>query len=118
MNFTVSVLRHPRHVSLVAMGHADLAELCAMCSLARDIGRLRGHRKLVIDVLSLVPEITDTDRPELGRHLAATMTAFEKVAWVYHPEQHSGIAQRIAIAQGVDVRVFDRLEAATDWINA
>jgi hypothetical protein len=118
MNFTVSVLRHPRQVSLVAMGRADLAELCGMCSLAQEVGRLRGHRQLIIDVLALVPEITDAERVELGRHLAATLKTFEKIAWVYHPDRHSGIAQKIAIAQGVHVRVFDRLEAATQWLSA
>jgi hypothetical protein len=117
MNFTVSVLRHPRHVSLVALGRADLADLCGMCSLAREVGRVRGHRRLVIDVLALEPEITDADRIELGRHLAASLNAFEKVAWVYHPERHSGIAQKIAMDQGVDVRVFHALETATQWIN-
>jgi hypothetical protein len=117
MNFTVSVLRHPRHVSIVAMGRADLADLCGLCSLAQEEGRVRGQRHLVVDVLALRPEITDAERIELGRHLAASLRAFDKIAWVYHVDEHSGIAQKIARDQGMDVRVFDALEAATEWIN-
>lgn len=118
MNFTVSVLRHPRHVSIVGMGRADLVELCGLCSLAAEVGRLRGQRRLVIDVLALRPEITDAERVQLGRHLATCLRAFEKTAWVYHVDEHSGVAQKIAVEQGIDVRVFDNLEAATEWINA
>jgi hypothetical protein len=117
MNFTVSVLRHPRHVSIVAMGRADLADLCGLCSLAEEVGRVRGQRRLVVDVLAVRPEITDAERIELGRHLAASLRAFDKIAWVYHVDEHSGIAQKIARDQGMDVRVFDALEAATEWIN-
>jgi hypothetical protein len=118
MNFTVSVLRHPRHVSMVGMGRADLVELCGLCSLAAEVGRLRGQRKLVIDALALRPEISDAERVQLGHHLAQCFRGFEKIAWVYHVDEHSGIAQKIAVEQGIDVRVFDHLEAATEWINA
>lgn len=118
MNFTVSVLRHPRHVSMVGMGRADLVELCGLCSLAAEVGRLRHQRKLVFDVLALRPEITDAERIELGHHLARCLREFEKIAWVYHADEHSGIAQKIAMERGIDVRVFDTLEAATGWINA
>lgn len=118
MNFSVSVLRHPRHVSMVAIGRADLAELCGLCSLAQEVGRLRGQRLLVIDALALKPEITDAERVVLGHQLAATLGAFQRIAWVYHLDEHSGIAQKIAVEQGMDVRVFDHLEAATEWINS
>lgn len=117
MLFTVSVHHGPRYLIVAASGQAGLPELVGACNFAAEVARSRPVRRVMIDLLSVDPDLDDEGRRALGLHVAEQMRGFERVSVVIPSIFRTGLGENIARGAGLNLQIFASLDEASDWLE-
>jgi hypothetical protein len=113
--FNIAVQHQGPCLLVTTSGHAELPELCALADFPAAVGRHRTCTRAMFDLLALQPKLSAEEHAGLGKHLAATLGGFERVAVVLADEADM-LAATIAASQGLPLRTFSTLQDAHDWL--
>lgn len=117
MLFTVSVHHGPRYLIVAASGQAGLPELVGACNFAAEVGRSRPIRRVMIDLLSVDPDLDDAGRRALALHVVEQMRGFDRVSVVMPGIFRTGLGENIVRDAGLNLQIFASLEEASNWLE-
>ena len=118
MPFTAHV-HHGRPYLLGQLsGPATLADLCGAADMLATIAERAGHKRLVVNMLGIEPQLTFTEHLQLGTYVGARFERLDRVATVVTPLNRSGVSEKVAQKTGARLQAFTDLAEAMSWIGA
>jgi hypothetical protein len=117
MAFSINVTPIEARLHVVANGDAGLPEFIGLADLVGAIARGHRHRKVLIDLLGVHPQLAFTEHLQLGTHLGRLAEDFDRVATVVPASQRTGASEKAAQKTGIGLRTFTDPGAAIDWLN-
>ena len=116
--FTVSIDEEGPYLRAVARGPARLGHLCGLAQLSAQVAQAQGHKRALIDLLSVQPHLTFTEHLQLGAHVAESFALLERVATLVPAAERKGTSEKAAQKHGLHLRTFTTLEEATAWLTS
>ena len=117
MTFTASIHRLPEFTSVKLSGPATLADfLGVIADLGRDT-RLHGDQRVLVDLLDVDNEFRFTDHFQIGEAAASQLSHLERLASVVPGGQLTRTSERVAVRQGLQLRVFASMNDAIHWLS-
>lgn len=115
--FSVGIHEDATHVLAVASGRANLAQLCGMADLVATVTSMNCHRRALLDLLAVEPQLTFLEHLRFGQHFASTLAQLERVASAVSERERRGTSEKAAQKQGLVFRTFTNLDEARDWLH-
>jgi hypothetical protein len=82
-----------------------------------DRTRTSGARRLLIDLLDVPGTLSPREHERMGRAVAQHLWHLEKIASLVPTAKMTRVSETTAKACGVQLRVFDDLTEAIDWLS-
>jgi len=117
MSFVVQLHHDQPYLLAEVSGPAMLGDLCGAADLVATAARMKGHRRALIDMLGMQPQLSFTDHLQLGTYVAAALDDLERVATVVTEQVRSGASEKAAQRSGLDLRAFVDGEEARRWLQ-
>ena len=80
--------------------------------------RQHGTRRLLVNLVDVVGTFGPEQQRAIGLLAFRHLGHLEKVASLVAPEKLTRLSEEAARAQGLELRVFDQLSSAIDWLVA
>lgn len=106
--FNAAVQHKGPYLLVIASGHAELPELCALADFSAKVASMRSCKRVLYDLLALERELTPEEHCRLGAYLAAAFHHFERVAAV-RPDLQG--------YPNVPLGIFLTLKEAEEWLT-
>ncbi len=116
--FIVSVAYGPSMVLITCTGHATAMEICSAVLFGGEIARRSKRPQFLFDLLAVTFEGDDEDRREMGRTAASQLVGVDRIAVVLPAASNTGVGERLARGEGLELRNFGRLDAAIAWLGS
>lgn len=97
-------------------GRADLPELLELLDELARYTQVKGQRRAMADLSSVVIRLRFTDYLHLGMHAARHLSHLERGAAVVRPEDYRGVADMAAQKLGLPARIFTSNVSALHWL--
>lgn len=110
------VVRATRFVRVEAVGRAEVGELVQMIRGVAAATRERGDRLALFNLLQVQENMDSTAHFALGEQVALHLTHLSRLASVVPAQRMTRTSEKVARAQGVQLRVFDAEPAALAWL--
>jgi len=116
--FTVSVGYGPTLALITCSGQATVTEICSSLWFGGEVARRSRRPRFLFDLLGVDFQGTDQDRQEIGLVAASLLADVERIAVVLRADQNTGVGERFARECGLQLRNFESLAPAIDWLSA
>lgn len=111
-----SIRRLDEFTSVKVTGSASLA---AFTQLICDMGeetRRRGDTRVLVDLLDVEGDMKFTDHFQMGEEAAKRLQHLEKLASVVPSDKITHTTEKVALMQGLQLRVFTSINDAIRWL--
>lgn len=103
--------------SVKVTGTASLEAFSQLILCMGEQTRVRGDKRVLVDLLEVVGEMKFTEHFQLGEQVARRMQHMDKVASVVPPDKLTRTSEKTAIKQGFQLRVFTSMNEAIHWLT-
>ncbi len=112
-----SVHRLPDFTSVKLSGPATIDDFVQVIrGMAAESKRL-GDRRMLVDQLDISTTLKFTDHFRIGEEVAAHLHHLEKLASVVPPDKITHTSEKVAMQQGLQLRVFTSMREAIRWLQ-
>ena len=115
--FEVSVHRLPEFTSVKLSGPATLDDFVTLIEGMADESRRLGDRRMLVDQLDITTTLKFTDHFRIGEEVARHMQHLEKMASVVPADKITHTSEKVALQQGMRLRVFTSMNDAIRWLG-
>jgi hypothetical protein len=115
-NFEIDVLNDGPHLTVVIAGAPDTARLLSTLHVLGVESELGGDTRLLLDLRELASRFQRAELVDIGRETASSFRHLQRIAILVRTDQVTGIAERSARRNGVNLRVFDLEGLALSWL--
>lgn len=115
--FEVSIHRLPEFTSVKLSGPATLDDFVKLIEGMAAESRRLGDRRMLVDQLEITTTLKFTDHFRIGEEVARHMQHLEKMASVVPPERITHTSEKVALQQGMPLRVFTSMTDAIRWLG-
>ena len=117
MPLRVRVKRLPEFTSAKVSGPATLAEFVAFIAEFGAETHRHGDKRVLVDLLEVQNQFKFTDHFQIGEAAARELKHLERLASVVPARQITHTSEKVAIRQGLQLRVFTSMSEATRWLQ-
>jgi hypothetical protein len=114
----VSVHRLPEFTSVKLSGPATIDDFVQVIRGMAAESRRLGDRRMLVDQLDIPTRLKFTEHFRIGEEVAAHLHHLEKLASVVPADQITHTSEKIALQQGLQLRVFTSMREAIRWLQA
>jgi hypothetical protein len=96
------------------------ASLADFLRLIADIGvqtREHGDKRVLVDLLGVEGELKFTDHFQMGQEVGQRLRHLERLASVVPEDKITRTSEKVALTQGVQLRVFTSMNDAIQWVT-
>lgn len=115
--FEVSIHRLPEFTSVKLSGPATLDDFVTLIQGMAGESRRLGDRRMLVDQLEITTTLKFTDHFRIGEEVARHMQHLEKMASVVPSEKITHTSEKVALQQGMRLRVFTSMTDAIHWLG-
>lgn len=113
----VSVHRLPEFVSVKLSGPATIEDFVRLIGEMGAESRRLGDRRMLVDQLDIPVTLKFTDHFRIGEEVARHLAHLEKLATVVPPDKITRTSEKVALRQGMQLRVFTGINDAIRWLQ-
>jgi hypothetical protein len=113
----VRVRRLPEFTSVKVSGPATLAEFVAFIAEFGAETHRHGDKRALVDLLEVQNEFKFTDHFRIGEAAAQELKHLERLASVVPAGQITHTSEKVAVKQGLQLRVFTSMSEAIRWLR-
>jgi hypothetical protein len=114
----VSIHRLPEFTSVRLSGPATIDDFVHIIRAMAGESRRLGDRRMLVDQLGIPNTLKFTDHFRIGEEVAQHLQHLEKLASVVPPEKITRTSEKVALQQGMQLRVFTSMTEAVRWLGA
>ncbi len=113
----VSIHRLPEFVSVKLSGPATIDDFVRLIGELGEESRRLGDRRMLVDQLDIPGTLKFTDHFRIGEEVARHFQHLEKLATVVPPDKITRTSEKVALRQGLQLRVFTTINDAIRWLQ-
>ena len=113
----VRVQRLPEFTSAKVSGPATLADFVAFIAEFGAETHRHGDKRVLVDLLEVQNEFKFTDHFQIGEAAARELKHLERLASVVPAGQITHTSEKVAVKQGLRLRVFTSMSEAIRWLS-
>ena len=113
----VRVQRLPEFTSAKVSGPATLADFVAFIAEFGAETHRHGDKRVLVDLLEVQNEFKFTDHFQIGEAAARELKHLERLASVVPAGQITRTSEKVAVKQGLQLRVFTSMSEAIRWLQ-
>jgi hypothetical protein len=117
MPLQVRVQRVPEFTSVKVSGPATLPEFLAFIAELGGETYRHGDRRVLADLLEVQNKFKFTDHFQIGEAAAKELKHLERLASVVPANQITRTSEKVAVKQGLQLRVFTSMSDAISWLS-
>jgi hypothetical protein len=117
MPLQVRVQRVPEFTSVKVSGPATLPEFLAFIAEFGGDTYRHGDRRVLADLLEVQNKFKFTDHFQIGEAAAKELKHLERLASVVPANQITRTSEKVAVKQGLQLRVFTSMSDAISWLS-
>ena len=117
MPLTAKIHRLPEFTSLKVTGDATLGDFVQLIDRMADESRKRGDKRILVDLLDVGGDLKFTEHFQMGERAALRLQHLEKVASVVPVGKLTRTSEKVALTQGLQLRVFSSMTEAIRWLS-
>jgi len=117
MPLQFTVRRLDGFTSIKVSGPASLPDFLRLIA---DIGgqtRASGDKRVLVDLLAVAGELKFTDHFQMGQEVGQRLRHLERLASVVPQDKITRTSEKVALTQGVQLRVFTSMNDAIQWVT-
>jgi hypothetical protein len=99
-------------------GHPSIDQLVSTLHVFGVESQDLGRPALLLDLRELRTHYQRAELTRIGYEMAASFVHLSRIAVLVPAHRVTGVTERAAQRQGINMRVFDREDAATGWLGA
>ena len=116
MPLQINVQRLPEFTSVKISGPATLADFLAFIADFGGETYRHGDMRVLVDLREVQNQFKFTDHFQIGEAAAKELKHLERLASVVQENQITRTSEKVAIRQGLDLRVFTSMNEAMRWL--
>ena len=117
-HFDIRIRRLREFTSLKVTGRASLADFVDLITRMGEETRRCGDRRVLVDLLEVQGDLKFTEHFQIGEEAARGLRHLQKVASVVPEEKITRTSEKVALMQGLQLRVFTSMTEAIHWLSA
>jgi hypothetical protein len=117
MPFQVSIRRLAEFTSIKVTGPASLPEFVQLIARLAEETRARADKRVLVDLLGVEGELKFTDHFQMGQEVGQRLQHLERLASVVPADKITRTSEKVAMTQGVHLRVFTSMNDAIRWLT-
>ncbi|HXD40662.1 MAG TPA: STAS/SEC14 domain-containing protein [Ramlibacter sp.] len=117
MPLQVKVRRLPEFTSVKVSGPATLADFVAFIAEFGAESHRHGDKRVLVDLLEVQNQFKFTDHFRIGEAAARELRHLERLASVVPASQLTRTSEKVAVRQGLQLRVFVSMSEAIRWLQ-
>ena len=110
------IARRPDFVDVTVRGPIDVPPLLHLIKRLGDLTRESGDTRLLFDLLGMEGEVPFTGQVQTGEQVVLSMAHLQRIASVVPQNRLTRTSEKVARAQGVQLRIFSSRAPAVDWL--
>ncbi len=111
------IRRLPEFTSIKISGPASLDTFLELIASLAQQTRERGDRRILVDLLDVTGELKFTEHFQMGEHAARQLQHLDKMASVVPEEKITRTSEKVAVMQGLQLRIFTSMNEAIQWLS-
>lgn len=112
-----SIHRLAEFTSVKLSGPATIEDFVQLIRQAGEESRRLGDRRMLVDQLDIPVTLKFTDHFRIGEEVARHLQHLEKLATVVPPDKITRTSEKVAVRQGLQMRVFTTVTEAIRWLQ-
>jgi hypothetical protein len=112
-----SVRRLPEFTSIKITGAASLESFAELIKALGEETRVKGDRRVLVDLLSVTGELRFTEHFQMGEQAARQLQHLDKLASLVPKDKITHTSEKVALMQGLQLRVFTSMTEAIRWLG-
>jgi hypothetical protein len=117
MPLQVKISRLPEFTSVKIAGRAVLADFFSFIDDFGEESRRQGDKRVLVDLLDVENEFKFTDHFQIGEAAARQLKHLERLASIVPEDQITRTSEKVALKQGLQLRVFTSMTDAIRWLS-
>jgi hypothetical protein len=117
MPLQFSVRRLDGFTCVEVTGPASLADFIRLIADVAAQTRAHGDRRVLVDLLGVQGELKFTDHFQMGQEVGQRLRHLERLASVVPEDKITRTSEKVALTQGVQLRVFTSMKDAIQWVT-
>ena len=117
MPLQIRVQRLPEFTSVKISGCATLADLVGFIAEFGDETRRHGDKRVLVDLLDVQNNFKFTDHFRIGEAAARDLGHLQRLASIVPAAQITHTSEKVAVKQGLQLRVFTSMTDAIRWLS-
>jgi hypothetical protein len=114
MLFNIAVKHGGPSLLVIGSGPAQICDLLALVDVTARVGKMKGYRRVMADLLAVDPHLTEAEFTEVGTYTAAALAGVDRVAAVVSRDRRT--TEKAAQQAGLQLRMFADLHTAEAWL--
>ena len=98
-------------------GPASMDDFAALILDTAEATRKAGDKRVLVDLLGVEGELKFTDHFQMGQLVARHLRQIERIASVVPEEKITHTSEKVAVKQGMQLRVFTSMNEAIRWLS-
>ncbi len=103
--------------SVKITGPASLADFNELLTTVGEESRRLGDKRVLVDALGIEGTLRFTDHFQIGELAARHLRHLEKLASVVREDKITRTSEKVALQQGLQLRVFTTMTEAIRWLS-
>jgi hypothetical protein len=99
------------------VGPASMDDFAALIVAMGEATRKAGDKRVLVDLLGVEGEMKFTDHFQIGQMVAQHMRHLDRLASVVPEEKITRTSEKVAVKQGMQLRVFTSMNEAIRWLG-
>jgi hypothetical protein len=112
----VRIQRLPEFTSVMITGPASMNDYETLITSVGEESRRLGDKRMLVDQLGIEGTLRFTDHFQIGELVARHLRHLEKMASVVPGEKITHTSEKVALQQGMQLRVFTTITEAVRWL--
>jgi hypothetical protein len=117
MPLQFSVRRLDGYTSVKVTGPASLSDFLQLIADISAQTREKGDKRVLVDLLAVEGELKFTDHFQMGQEVGQRLRHLERLASVVPEDKITRTSEKVALTQGVQLRVFTSINDAIQWVT-
>lgn len=117
MPLTFTTLAGPDFTTLEIAGQASMEAFAQLAAEVGELSRRRRDKRLLIDLTKVSGALVFTEQFRLGQIAAAHFGHLERLASLVPEDRITRTSEKVALAMGMQLRVFGARAEASQWLR-
>ena len=117
MLLQIRIRRLPEFTSVKISGPAALADMLRITADFGEESRAHGDKRVLVDLLDVENNFKFTDHFQIGEAAAKQLKHLERLASIVPASQITRTSEKVALKQGLQLRVFTSMTEAIRWLS-